>query len=111
MAFDGPNAERLVDPGHNLRALDDLILRQEPLDVKKNAISTAAVAITVLEQYGTTSDKTAAAGAANVAVIVRWDTCALTVRIAQSRARSCVCPQSLRETGRPGVGLEGMRNG
>lgn len=49
-----------IDPGQNLRALNDLILRQEPLDVKKNAMSTAAVAITVLEQY-TTADKAAVA--------------------------------------------------
>ncbi|MEB4210215.1 BTAD domain-containing putative transcriptional regulator [Mycobacterium sp. 94-17] len=40
-----------IDPGPNLRALNDRILRQEPLDAKKNAMTTAAVAITVLEQY------------------------------------------------------------
>jgi DNA-binding SARP family transcriptional activator len=42
-----------IDPGQNLRALNDQILRQEPLDVKKNAMTTAAVAITVLEHYPT----------------------------------------------------------
>ncbi|WP_436971841.1 BTAD domain-containing putative transcriptional regulator [Mycobacterium colombiense] len=48
-----------IDPGQNLRALNDRILRQEPLDAKKNAMTTAAVAITVLEQY-TTDDKVVA---------------------------------------------------
>ncbi|RAU94959.1 regulator [Mycobacterium colombiense] len=48
-----------IDPGQNLRALNDQILRQEPLDVKKNAMTTAAVAITVLEHYPT-DDKVAA---------------------------------------------------
>lgn len=46
-----------IDPGQNLRALNDRILRQELLDAKKNAMTTAAVAITVLEQY--TSDNKA----------------------------------------------------
>lgn len=48
-----------IDPGQNLRALNDRILRQEPLDARKNAMTTAAVAITVLEQY--TSDQKAVA--------------------------------------------------
>lgn len=50
-----------IDPGQNLRALNDRILRQEPLDAKKNAMTTAAVAITVLEQYTLTSDTKAVA--------------------------------------------------
>ncbi|MEE2854620.1 MAG: BTAD domain-containing putative transcriptional regulator [Actinomycetota bacterium] len=48
-----------IDPGQNLRTLNDRILRQEPLDAKKNAMTTAAVEITVLEQY--TSDNKAVA--------------------------------------------------
>lgn len=48
-----------IDPGQNLRALNDRILRQEPLDVKKNAQTTAAVTITVLEQYPTGSNQKA----------------------------------------------------
>ncbi len=43
----------------NNPAVNDRILRQEPLDAKKNAMTTAAVAITVLEQY--TSDHRVAA--------------------------------------------------
>jgi DNA-binding SARP family transcriptional activator len=39
-----------IDPGQNLRALNDRILRQEPLDVKKAALTTAAVTLGVLEQ-------------------------------------------------------------
>lgn len=50
-----------IDPGQNLRALNDRILRQEPLDAKKNAMTTAAVAITVLEQYTLSSDTKAVA--------------------------------------------------
>jgi DNA-binding SARP family transcriptional activator len=34
-----------IDPGQNLRALNDRILRQEPLDVKKAALTTAAVTL------------------------------------------------------------------
>lgn len=49
-----------IDPGQNLRALNEQILRQEPLDAKKNAITTAAVAITVLEQYTALENKTVA---------------------------------------------------
>ncbi|ASW89558.1 BTAD domain-containing putative transcriptional regulator [Mycobacterium marseillense] len=50
-----------IDPGHNLRTLNDRILRQEPLDAKKNAMTTAAVTITVLEQYAVASDQNAVA--------------------------------------------------
>lgn len=39
-----------IDPGPNLRALNERILRQEPLDAKQNAQVTAAVTITVLDQ-------------------------------------------------------------
>ncbi|MCV7103075.1 BTAD domain-containing putative transcriptional regulator [Mycobacterium palustre] len=39
-----------IDPGQNLRALNDRVLRQEPLDVRKNAMTTAAVTLTVLDQ-------------------------------------------------------------
>ncbi len=49
-----------IDPGQNLRALNDRILRQEPLDAKKNAMTTAAVAITVLEQYTMANKKAVA---------------------------------------------------
>lgn len=50
-----------IDPGQNLRTLNDRILRQEPLDAKKNAMTTAAVTITVLEQYTVASDQKAGA--------------------------------------------------
>ncbi|MCA2241076.1 FHA domain-containing protein [Mycobacterium sp. WUMAC-067] len=50
-----------IDPGQNLRTLNDRILRQEPLDAKKNAMTTAAATITVLEQYTVASDRKAVA--------------------------------------------------
>lgn len=50
-----------IDPGHNLRALNDRILRQEPLDVKKTAVTTAAVTRTVLDEYTRVSDRNAVA--------------------------------------------------
>lgn len=50
-----------IDPGPNLRALNDRILRQEPLDAKKNAMTTAAVTLTALEQYAMVSDHKAVA--------------------------------------------------
>lgn len=39
-----------IDPGPTLRALNERILRQEPLDAKQNAQVTAAGTITVLDQ-------------------------------------------------------------
>jgi DNA-binding SARP family transcriptional activator len=39
-----------IDPGPNLRALNERILRQEPLDAKMNAKSTAVGTVTVLDQ-------------------------------------------------------------
>lgn len=50
-----------IDPGPNLRALNERILRQEPLDVKKNAMTTAAVTMTVLEQRTMVSGQKAVA--------------------------------------------------
>jgi SARP family transcriptional regulator, regulator of embCAB operon len=50
-----------IDPGPNLRALNDRILRQEPLDAKKNAMTTAAVTITALEHYTKVSNQKAVA--------------------------------------------------
>lgn len=50
-----------IDPGPNLRALNERILRQEPLDAKKNAMTTAAVTMSVLEQYTQVSDQKAVA--------------------------------------------------
>ena len=50
-----------IDPGPNLRALNDRILRQEPLDAKENAMTTAAVTLTALEQYAMVSDHKAVA--------------------------------------------------
>ncbi len=50
-----------IDPGQNLRTLNDRILRQEPLDAKKNAMTTAAVTVTVLEQYTMAADQKAVA--------------------------------------------------
>lgn len=50
-----------IDPGVNLRELNDRILRQEPLDAKKRAMTTAAVTITVLEQYTLEAEHQAAA--------------------------------------------------
>jgi DNA-binding SARP family transcriptional activator len=39
-----------IDPGPNLRALNEKILRQEPLDAKQNAKVTAVGTVTVLDQ-------------------------------------------------------------
>jgi DNA-binding SARP family transcriptional activator len=39
-----------IDPGQTLRDLNELILRQEPLDAKKSAKTTAVGTITVLDQ-------------------------------------------------------------
>jgi SARP family transcriptional regulator, regulator of embCAB operon len=39
-----------IDPGQNLRDLNELVLRQEPLDAQKSARSTAAGTVTVLDQ-------------------------------------------------------------
>jgi len=39
-----------IDPGPTLRDLNDRILRQEPLDAKRNAQTTAAGTVTVLDQ-------------------------------------------------------------
>ncbi|MGE5286813.1 MAG: BTAD domain-containing putative transcriptional regulator [Micromonosporaceae bacterium] len=50
-----------IDPGQNLRELNDRILRQEPLDVKKTAVTTAAVTLTVMDQYTMVSDRDAVA--------------------------------------------------
>lgn len=50
-----------IDPGPSLRALNDRILRQEPLDAKKNAMTTAAVTITAFEQYALVSNDKAVA--------------------------------------------------
>jgi DNA-binding SARP family transcriptional activator len=50
-----------IDPGQTLRALNERILRQEPLDVKKNAVTTAAVTRTVMDQHTKVSDRQAVA--------------------------------------------------
>jgi len=50
-----------IDPGPNLRALNDRILRQEPLDVKKIAVTTAAVTQTVMDQHTRVSERNAVA--------------------------------------------------
>lgn len=50
-----------IDPGQNLRALNDRILRQEPLDVKKTAATTAAVTLTVMDDHSMVSDRNAVA--------------------------------------------------
>lgn len=39
-----------IDPGQTLRALNEQILRQEPLDAKKRATTTAVGTVTVLDQ-------------------------------------------------------------
>ena len=39
-----------IDPGQTLRALNEQILRQEPLDAKKSATTTAVGTVTVLDQ-------------------------------------------------------------
>ena len=50
-----------IDPGQTLRALNDRILRQEPLDVKKSAKTTAAGTVTVLDQRTMVSGQKAVA--------------------------------------------------
>jgi DNA-binding SARP family transcriptional activator len=50
-----------IDPGPTLRALNDRILRQEPLDAKKSAKTTAVHTITVLDQRTKGSDSEAIA--------------------------------------------------
>ncbi len=50
-----------IDPGPTLRDLNDRILRQEPLDVKKTALTTAAVTLTVMDQYTMVSERDAVA--------------------------------------------------
>ncbi len=50
-----------IDPGPNLRALNERILRQEPLDVKKIAVTTAAVTQTVMDQHTRVSERNAVA--------------------------------------------------
>jgi SARP family transcriptional regulator, regulator of embCAB operon len=50
-----------IDPGQTLRALNERILRQEPLDVKKSAKTTAVGTITVLDQRTKVSGQKAVA--------------------------------------------------
>ncbi len=50
-----------IDPGPTLRGLNDRILRQEPLDVKRSAKTTAAGTITVLDQRTLVSGQKAVA--------------------------------------------------
>ena len=50
-----------IDPGQNLRALNERILRQESLDVKKHAKTTAAVTIKGLDQRTKVSGQKAVA--------------------------------------------------
>jgi SARP family transcriptional regulator, regulator of embCAB operon len=50
-----------IDPGQTLRALNERILRQEPLDVKKAAKTTAVGTITVLDQRTMVSGQKAVA--------------------------------------------------
>jgi SARP family transcriptional regulator, regulator of embCAB operon len=50
-----------IDPGPNLRALNERVLRQEPLDVKKIAVTTAAVTQTVMDQHTRVSERNAVA--------------------------------------------------
>lgn len=50
-----------IDPGHTLRALNERVLRQEPLDVKKTAATTAAVTQTVMDQHTAVSERDAVA--------------------------------------------------
>lgn len=50
-----------IDPGQTLRALNDRVLRQEPLDVKKTAVTTAAVTLTVMDDHSMVSDRNAVA--------------------------------------------------
>jgi len=50
-----------IDPGQTLRELNERVLRQEPLDVKKAAKTAAADAITVLDKRTMISDQKAVA--------------------------------------------------
>ena len=50
-----------IDPGQTLRSLNDRILRQEPLDVKRSAKTTAAGTVTVLDQRTMVSGQKAVA--------------------------------------------------
>jgi len=50
-----------IDPGPTLRSLNERVLRQEPLDVKRSAKTTAANTITVLEQRTLVSGQKAVA--------------------------------------------------
>ncbi|OBA70593.1 regulator [Mycobacterium sp. 1554424.7] len=50
-----------IDPGPNLRGLNERILRQEPLDVKQIAVTTASVTQTVLDQHTRVSERNAVA--------------------------------------------------
>ncbi len=50
-----------VDPGQTLRALNERILRQEPLDVKQSAQTTAAGTVTALDQHTMVSGRKAVA--------------------------------------------------
>ena len=50
-----------IDPGPNLRALNERVLRQEPLDVKQIAVTTAAVTQTVMDQHTRVSERNAVA--------------------------------------------------
>jgi SARP family transcriptional regulator, regulator of embCAB operon len=50
-----------IDPGPTLRSLNERVLRQEPLDVKRAAKSAAADTVTVLEQHTLVSGEKALA--------------------------------------------------
>jgi SARP family transcriptional regulator, regulator of embCAB operon len=50
-----------IDPGQTLRALNERILRQEPLDVKQSAQATAAGTVTAMEQRTMVSGQKAVA--------------------------------------------------
>jgi DNA-binding SARP family transcriptional activator len=50
-----------IDPGPTLRSLNDRVLRQQPLDVKRTAKTAAADTVTVLEQHTMTSGQKAVA--------------------------------------------------
>ena len=50
-----------IDPGQTLRALNERILRQEPLDVKQSAQTTAAGTVTALDQRTMVSGQKAVA--------------------------------------------------
>jgi len=50
-----------IDPGQTLRDLNELILRQEPLDAKKSAKTTAVGTVTVLDQRTRVSGQKAVA--------------------------------------------------